>query len=178
MCAYGSYSTSCAAPNNPNKMSISGATNGVAAAQWAFKATDIGENLGFSATCPGTASGAGDASYPYVMVEIDNPTALKATVSIYTSPVTAGGTDLSLQMWVYNKTLPPQDDTALQACDYGIASDCSTLITGNPCGGDQFYWSGISSITIPAGGAVLVYNTTTAGSTSAFKLNVRTDKLQ
>jgi hypothetical protein len=152
-CSWGAYSATCAAPNNPNKMTIPTSTGAApASANWTFAADTVGDRLDptfGAASCPGTAS---TGRYPYVIVEVQNPTAQKATVTIQSLPGTA---NLDVIMWAYNKTLPPPDDTALQACDYGANDNCPTA-SGITCPGGGGYWGGLKGVTINAGASVLV----------------------
>jgi hypothetical protein len=176
-CTYGSYSATCTEPVNPNKMTISGTLNGVVTAQWALTATQVGKKV--SGTC-GVGSVSTTATYPWQAVEVKNPTALTATISVYHSGT---GKPLDTLIWVYKKTLPPNDDASLGACDFGAADSC---ITGDPCGnatatpsGSSLDWAGLENVTIPPGGKVLVYSAG-YGSTvlGNFNLNLKTTKLQ
>lgn len=178
-CQYGSFSATCAEPNNPNKMTISGTVGQVVTAQWTLAATQVGKKV--SGTCS-AANVSSTATYPWVAVEVKNPTAQAATVQMYHSGT---GAPLDTLIWVYSNTLPPTTDAQLGACNYGASDSCSVTITGNsdPCGnsanmGSSLDWAGIDNIVIPAGGKVLVYSAG-YGSTELgnFNLNLRTKAL-
>ena len=172
-CTWGGFSATCDEPNNPNKMTISGTVGQVVTAQWTLASTSTTKRpYGCSGGTPSSAS-----NYPFVAVEVKNPTNQTAEISMYHSAV-GGGTQLDTLIWVYKKTLPPSDDASLAACDFGVADSC---LSANPCGntGGNFDWAGIEKVTIPPQGKILVYS---AGYTSTelgnFNLNLRTDKLQ
>jgi hypothetical protein len=173
-CTYGSYSATCEEPINANKMTISGAVNGVVTAQWTLAATQVGKKV--SGTC-GVGSVSSTATYPWVAVEVKNPTAQTATIQVYHSGT---GNPLDTLIWIYKKTLPP-NDTTLGMCDFGAADSC---ITGDPCGntaagGSTLDWAGVDNVTIPPGGKILVYSAGYGSSeVGPFNLNLKTTKLQ
>ena len=80
------------------------------------------------------------------------------------------------------ETIPPRTDAEYKACDYGVKDSCDA--TGAPCGNattypGSGYFAGMSGVTIPPGGKVLVYTTGwDKAATGKFKLNVRTDSMQ
>lgn len=172
-CTYGGYSATCQEPSNPNKMTISATVGAVVSAQWTLAASQVGKKL--SGTCGGSASVSMPANYAWAAVEVKNPNPTqKATIQIYHSGT---GKPLDTLLWVYNKTLPPNTDALLAACDVGVADSC---IAGDPCGnsangGSSLDWAGLDNVTIPAGGKILVY---TSGYSSTvlgnFNLNLKT----
>lgn len=174
-CQWSGFSTTCDAPNNPNKMTISGTVGQTVTQQWTLTPASAAKKPG---DCG--ASSVGPSLYQQVAVEIRNPTSQKATVSIYQSKAGASAVEIDTVLWIYNKTLPPSDDAALLACDYGVEDSCGTT-PSNLCGNvtSTFNFAGASNVTINAGSAILVYSagfsTTTTG---AFNLNVKTDALQ
>jgi hypothetical protein len=116
------------------------------------------------------------APYNRVHVEVSNPTAQTATVSIFQSKAPSSP-DLEMVMWIYKNTLPPGDEASVIACDIGVATDC---IAGNPCGNpNPFLFAGLSNVVIPPHGKILVYNAGWAPPIEGpFTFNVRTDALQ
>jgi hypothetical protein len=176
-CTYGGYSATCQEPVNANKMTISATPGAVVSAQWTLAASQVGKKI--SGTCGGSASVSSSANYAWVAVEVKNPNATqKATIQIYHS---GSGAPLDTLLWVYNKTLPPNTDAMLTACDLGAADSC---LAGDPCGnlsavpaGTSLDWAGLDNVTIPAGGKILVYS---SGYTSSvlgnFNLNLKTVK--
>jgi hypothetical protein len=172
-CQWSAFSGTCAAPNNPNKMTISGTVGQVVSQQWTLSASTQGHK---PSDCGGSAS---STNVQYVAVEVKNNTAQKATVSIYQTKAPSGS-ELDTLIWVYNKTLPPQDDTTLVACDYGVEDSCSSTVPANLCANASSYnLAGLSNVTINAGASVLVYSSGYSSSvTGPFILNVKTDLLQ
>ena len=177
-CVFGSYSATCTEPVNANKMTIGATVGAVVTAPWTLAATQVGKKV--SGSCAG-GSVSSTATYPYVAVEVKNPTAQSATVQMYHSGT---GAPLDTLIWVYNVTLPPTDAT-LGSCNYGSSDSCSVTIPGNtdPCGnsanmGSSLDWAGVDNVVIPAGGKVLVYSAG-YGSTELgnFNLNLRTKAL-
>jgi hypothetical protein len=177
-CAFSGYSSTCAAPNNPNKMQISGTVNGTTSKDWSLTATNVGSRLGiFGSGCPATVS---TGNYPFVAVEVQNTTSKKATVTIQSLP--GAPTDLDIVIWAYNNTLPAQDDTALAACDYPGTDSCPSG-SGVTC--PSGYWGGLKDVTINAGASVLVYlasywdaDDTFESSTGTVNLTLKTTALQ
>jgi hypothetical protein len=177
-CTLGAVSATCAEPVNANKMTISASVGGVVTAQWTLAATQVGKKV--SGTCS-AANVSSTATYPYVAVEVKNPTAQAATVQMYHSGT---GMPLDTLIWVYNVTLPPTDAT-LGTCNYGASDSCSVTITGNtdPCGnsangGSSLDWAGVDNVVIPANGKVLVYSAGYGSSELGnFNLNLRTKAL-
>lgn len=179
-CTLGSVSATCAEPVNANKMTISATVGGVVTAPWTLAASQVGKKV--SGSCGGAASVSSTANYPYVAVEVKNPTAQSATVQMYHSGT---GNPLDTLIWVYSVTLPPTTDAQLGACNFGSSDACSVTIAGNadPCGntaggGSSLDWAGVDNVVIPAGGKVLVYSSGYGTSElGPFNLNLRTKAL-
>jgi hypothetical protein len=171
-CTWSSFSGTCAAPNNPNKMNIAASVGGVTTQQWTLSPSNVGHRA------DGCGAGtAGSSDVQQIAVEIRNNTAQTASVSVYQSKAT-GGSELDLYMWYYSKTLPPTDDASLELCDKAT-DGCSATVPTNLCGNATSYnFAGFSGISIPAGGAILVYSSGYSTSqTGNFNLNVKTDSL-
>lgn len=172
-CTWSNFSSTCAAPNNPNQMNVAATVGSVSSQTWTLSSSSVGHKpIG----CGGSAS---TSDVQRVAVQINNTTGKKATVSIYHSKA-SGGNELDTILWAYNKTLPPNDDTSLVACDYGVEDSCSGTTPSNLCGNTSVYnLAGMSNVTINAGASLLVYSAGYSGSvTGAFVLNVKTDALQ
>lgn len=178
-CVFGSLSATCTEPVNANKMTISATVGQVVTAGWSLAATQVGKKV--SGSCSGGGSVSSTATYPWVAVEVKNPTAQAATVQMYH---TGTGTPLDTLIWVYNSTLPPTDAT-LGSCNFGAADGCSITIPAvtDPCGntaggGSSLDWAGVDNVVIPAGGKVLVYSAGYGSSELGnFNLNLRTKSL-
>ncbi len=171
-CKWSGYSASCAAPNNPQKMQISTTLNGQVNANWTLAATQVGNRLSAFSGCPGSVT-TGD--YAYTIVEIQNTGAQKATVTIQSLPGTPNNLDVVI--WAYNKTLPPPDDAALQACDYGVTDTCPSG-SGITCPtSPSNYWGGLKGVTINAGASVLVVLSAYYETSDAFEPNTGTVNL-
>lgn len=172
-CTWSNYSATCAAPVNANKMTLSTTVGSVVSADWTFSPSNLMKKV--TGDCGSSAFVS--SGYQGVVVEVKNPSTTQTlTFSAYHSKA-AGGAELDTLISVYKKTVPPRTDAEYKACDWGIEDSCSA--TGAPCGNASppgYNLAGISGITIPPGGKVLVYSvgysTTTTG---AFKLNIRTD---
>ncbi len=171
-CSWGGYAATCAAPNNPNKMVIPTSTTAApTSANWTFSATNVGDSLDLFGGCPGTAR---MGNYPFQIIEIQNPTAQKATVTIQSG----GGTpDLDVVIWAYNKTLPPPDDTALGACDYPPTDSCPAS-SGITCPTVSGFWGGLKGVTINPGASVLVIISSYYATDAGFGTAVGTVNLQ
>jgi hypothetical protein len=170
-CAWGNYSSTCAAPNNANKLTISGSAAGTVAGNYSFTATKVGpRGPGFG--CPGTATA---GNFPYELVEVKNNTTKTATISAWLSGATAIDTVLS----AYATNLPPSSATEVGAC-VKTNDQCPSGLCTSP-------WSGLtgtSAVTIPPGQVVLLRfgswyaaGTPDEVTTGAVTLTVRTDAL-
>lgn len=174
-CTWGGYTATCAEPVNGNKLTASGAVNGLATFNGTLSAAYLTKRP--TSSCP-SSTVSGTANLPFVAVEVANPTAQTLTLSIYHS---GAGAPIDTLIWVYKKILAPADDNALKACDFGVADSC---ITGDPCGnsangGSSYDWAGIDNVTIPPNGKILVYSSGYGSSdTGAFTLNVKTKSVQ
>ncbi len=120
------------------------------------------------------------ADYPYVYVEVSNPTALTMTLSAWNTHASNGGPAIATVMTVY--ATKPADEAARKGCAKTVATSCPP---GLPCGAASFAGlTGTNAFTIPPSGSVLVffqsYYATGATQPSAgdVKLVVRTDALQ
>jgi hypothetical protein len=171
-CAFDAFGP-CADPN-ANQMTISTQIGAVVSAVFGAAESELGKRP--MGTCGTFTSATADATYQRVGVAIANPTSQTARISVYQSRA-PGGQDLDMVLWIYKSSLPPGNDVALLACDYGVADDC---IAGNPCGNpNTLVFAGIDSVVVPPNGKVLAYSTGYAPPIQGtFQLNVRTDALQ
>ena len=176
-CMWGNYSATCAQATTPNKMSVPATVGGVVTAKWTLAGTTHRPS-----TCPDTV-GPSSESVPYVVVELTNPTAKAAEVSLYQSKSDTGAED-DLVLWTYNGAGLPLTDAALGACVGSVADSCSGTDASNPCGNtDNFDFAELDTVAIPAGASILVYSGAygsfvTLGGDGSFNLNVKTTKLQ
>lgn len=175
-CAWDNYSATCAEANTPNKMTVP-ALNGVVSAQWT-----VAGSTKRPSTCPDTIDASSEV-VPYVAVQVTNPTAKTAVVSLYQSKSVTGKPDFDMVLWRYNGTGLPMSDAALGACVGSVADSCTGTAASNPCGntGSNYDFAGMDNVSIPAGGSILVYSGaygsfTTIGD-GTFTLNIKTTAL-
>jgi len=180
-CAWSPPSATCETPMTANKMTLSATVGGVVSAEW----TLAGDTKRPS-DCPGTV-GAGASHGPYAAVQVTNPTAKVAELTVYQSQSATGKANLDMVLWTYAGSGLPITDVALGACVNGVEDYClgsAAGLVGNPCGNtsSNFYFAGIETVSIPAGGSILVYSSTfgsgVAVGDGTFKLNLKTTKLQ
>ncbi len=131
-------------------------------------------------TCPGATIGTSVTSYQYV--EVYNPTAKTATVSVWTGKAT-GGADIDTVMAAYGGVNVPLTPAARSACLAGVADSCTDADT-TAC---KVSWAGLvgaDAVTIGPYGSALVYNASFDDASSgnphsgAYQMFVRTDALQ
>jgi hypothetical protein len=120
----------------------------------------------------------------YQFVQITNPTAQTATVSLWTSKAaTAGAQDIDTIIASY--ATQPATDQQRMACSVGVDDECTETLDPTECQGE---WAGLTktdakSVTIPPAGSVVVYvsayydTTSTNPHSGDFMLTVRTDGL-
>lgn len=171
-CAWGGFSATCEAPNNPLKLNIAGTAGSTVTGNYQLTATKVGKRT--PSYCPTTTLSA-DTDYPYEIVELKNTSTTKtAKVSVWLSGPVAIDTVLAS----YPTNLPPTSDDVTKACSK--ANDqCSTGCTSP--------WSGLMNAdgpTLAPGQAIVVrfgswypISDTDEVSTGAVTLNVRTDTL-
>jgi hypothetical protein len=161
-CTYTALSPTCAEPVNANKVALGSAAGDVASLDLALDATHMARTV-TSTACGTAAALSTTTNYPFVDVEVGNPNAQPAEITVYNSATTGTPTYLDTTLRVYASPLPPQDDAELKACSYGIGDYCAT---GVPCGGS--YLASLTGVVVPAGGKVLVRVATkyTSASTS------------
>ena len=179
-CQWGNYSGACTQATTPNKMNVPAAVGGVISAKWTLAGTTHRP----SGTCPDVVDSS-SSSVPYAVVELTNPTAKAAEVSLYQSKSATGPADIDLVLWTYNGAGLPLNDTALGACVVGVADSCTGTTASNPCGNvsTNYNFAAVDTVAIPAGATILVYSGaygsfTPIGGDSTFNLNVKTTKLQ
>jgi hypothetical protein len=176
-CTWGGVSATCEAPNNPNKLTISGTLNGIVTGNYTFAATKMGPRI--TGGCPG-ASVSTTVDHPYEIVEVKNATAQTAKIDAWLS----GPTAIDTVMAAYATNLPPQNDTERKACKFGVNDYCPSSL---PCTSqDEFSGlTGTQQIIIPPGQVVLVWfgsyypkSSTTEVTTGAVTLSLKTAVLQ
>jgi hypothetical protein len=137
-CVWSGFSTSCAAPNNANKLNIATTVNGNATGSYSLKSTQVSKRQPLYG-CGASASLSTTTDHPYEIIELTNTTAKTATVS-----VTGTGTPvIESTIAAYPNALPPTDDNSLKACttvDWGYSTA----------------YPDITGITIAAGAKILI----------------------
>ena len=167
-CTWGSFTAACAEPVNANKLTISGAVNGVVnGTGYTLAATQQGKRQPLY-SCGSSASLSTTTTHPYQIVELKNPDATKtATVQVGMT----GTPVVEVTLNAYPNNLPPMTDAELKACttsDWGYTTS----------------WPDITGVTIPPNGKIIVriqsyYESTqtTYSSTGNFGLTVTTTAL-
>jgi hypothetical protein len=91
-------------------------------------------------------------------VEVSNPTAQTATVTLYNTKA-AAGTEVDSIIWTYNGVLPPQSSAAVNACAVGVGDECAGTLANNICGNtiDTYNLASLDNVTIGPGKKILVY---------------------
>jgi hypothetical protein len=174
-CTWNSFSATCVAP--PDSVDVAPNVGSVTTTLAVLTASTTIAKL--SGTCPNAT--VTTTITPYAYVEVHNPLAKTATVSIYNS-LAVGGAVFKTELAAYAGTVVPGDDAARKACVKGVATTGTAALTG-----DAKFASldNTRVVTIAPGASVLVYvgayyaydATKPADSTGAVKLNVRTETL-
>ncbi|MBS2012390.1 MAG: hypothetical protein JST00_05865 [Deltaproteobacteria bacterium] len=176
-CTWSGFSSTC----DPLRYQLTvGATSGeTVSAIYPLRAAKTDKRM--TGTCPnGTLSAT--TTYPYVYVELVNPTGQTLTLSAWNTTASATSTVIDTTMAWYasgDPTAFPGDDAARKACAKGVVDSCPA---GLPCG--DYRWGGLTgtnAITVaPAGSVTLFFGSyyPAGGSTASegdVKLVVRTD---
>jgi hypothetical protein len=163
-CTWGSFSTVCAEPNNPNKLNIATTLNGTATGSYSLKSTQVSKRQPLY-SCGTSASLSTTTDHPYELIEVKNPDATKtATVKV----TMTGSPVVEVTLNAYPNNLPPMTDAELKNCtvsDWGYTTS----------------WPDLTSVTIAPGAKILLrvqsYYTlsqTTYSTTGNFGITVTT----
>jgi len=93
--------------------------------------------------------------YPYVYVELMNPTENPLTVSAWNTAASTSGPIIDTLMTWYAGNTKPTDEVSRKACAKGVVDACPS---GLPCGDNK--WAGITganAITLPPFGSALLF---------------------
>ena len=136
-------------------------------------------------SCPVSIATPG-AKNAYAFIEVRNPSALTATVSVWFSQAPSGP-NIDTQIAAYDGAHPPTTDTLRSACDVDVNDSCFSQIA-TAC---QTGWGGLvvddfsgGAVTIPPNASITVYAgavnevTSTLPHSGMFLLNTRTESLQ
>jgi hypothetical protein len=137
-------------------------------------------------TCPNVALSTTVSNYQYVQVA--NPTAKTATISVWSS-LASGGQNIDTIMVAYATV--PASDAQRQVCLVGVSDTCNDTSDPTSCiGADNFdQWAGLmkadgNSVTIAPNGNVIIYTAAYYGTTATqahsgnYTLSARTEALQ
>ena len=144
-----------------------------------------GKNVRLGGTCPSaTIAKSPEAAYnthkdtPFAYVQVRNPHAKTAVVTVYNSQAPGSGI-ISTVLASYARATAPTTETERKACDKGVATTGDAKLTGN---------SNFASlhptdkrVHIPPGATYTMYmsaETNSATNVGSVKLNVRTDEFQ
>lgn len=151
-CTWSGFSAACAAPVNDIVLNIPATVGATSSKTITFSAAKQGPRIsGFSA-CP-QAGALSSGNYPYQYVELHNPNAKAAKVTVYASAA-PGGAVIDTIMAGYSTAIQPMDDAAKKACAYG-ANDQSATADQALTGAADF--SILKAVPIPAGGSILIF---------------------
>jgi hypothetical protein len=184
-CTWSAFTTTCEAPVNDTVLTIPVTVGAKATNTITFSAAKVGSRI-VPGTCPVALNVYVD--HPYQYVELKNPSAKTAKVTVYTS-VAPGGVVIDTVMAAYATAIVPMDDAARKACTWG-GNDDMTAAEATALGSDvKFSILGNSATTggpvvVPAGGSVIVYVGSFYGTvavaqptTGSLRINVRLDAL-
>jgi hypothetical protein len=110
-CTWGTFSTSCAEPNNPIKLTLSGTAGGTATGTYTLAATKLGKRQPLY-SCGSSATLSTSSDYPYEIVELVNGSGKTLTITVKSA--TASTLDVAYAIFPTN--LPPTTDAELKAC--------------------------------------------------------------
>jgi hypothetical protein len=184
-CTYGNYG-GCYIPEGGTtgaELDIATTAGGTKSGTFNLPAAQTIGRLGAFDQCPNATIGTTITSYQYV--EVHNPTAQTAKVSIWGSKAPAGS-DIDTIMAVYNGFNVPLTDTARKACSVGVTDDCSDTTDPTSC---LMSWAGLMSadgnpVTIGPFNSAIVYTAAyfaasgTITTSGPYILSVRTESLQ
>ena len=148
-CTWGAYSPTCEMPVNDIVFNIGAVAGATTTKVITFTAARVGTRL--TGSCP-SANLSAPVNHPYQFVEVHNPTAKAAKVTVYVSQP-AGGALVDTVMTAYANPIQPMDDPSRKACRDGVNDDSfgDVALTGNTI------FSILKAVAIPAGGSVLVW---------------------
>lgn len=146
-CAWTPLSATCEQPVNDIVLNIGTTVAAVTTKVITLSAAKTASRL--IGACPGSLSAS--TNYAYQYVEVHNPTAKAAKVSVYGSTA-PGGQVVDTVMGVYALPIQPMDDASRKACRDGVNDQSGdTTLTGDS------NFSLVTGVAIPANSSVLVY---------------------
>jgi hypothetical protein len=177
-CTWNSFSTTCGAP--PKVIEVPPTAGSVNSTIVDLVSTKTMLKMA-SSTCP-TATINATVSTPYDYIQVHNPNAKSAVVTVYDS-LAPGGVVFHTILASYAGATPPSGDPARKACVKGVNTFGDDTITGD------FNFASLSdtdAVTVPANGSVEIYvaayNAYAAAnpknSTGPVMLSVRLDSLK
>jgi hypothetical protein len=182
-CTWGPFG-GCVVPTFGAPLTISGVPGGVITALENMPESPTLSRL-FRSTCPTTIFQPGSKN-AFAWIELDNPTSLTATVSVWFSQAT-GGAAIDTEIAVYAGNTIPATDAARESCTFGVSDSCTSSIPTACKAG----WGGLVSgdalnppITMPPNSSVMIYAgainevTSTLPHSGVFILSARTESLQ
>ena len=176
-CTWGGYSATCATPINEIVLNIGAAVAAVTSKTITFSTARMSTSLDSFDTCPSAASRSATSDHPYQYIELHNPTAKAAKVTVYASKAPPPApVQVDTIMAIYASAIQPMTDAARTPCRDGVndSSFGDEALTGNS------NYSILKGVAIPAGGSVIVYLTSYyaagagGGGTAVGDLNINT----
>ena len=175
-CSYNPFG-SCAAP--PTSVNVAPTVGSVSSTVAILSSSPAMAKM--TGTCPNPTLST-TISTPYTYIQVKNPHAKAATVSIFNS-LAPGGDVLETILAAYQGAALPTTEAARKACDKGVSITGTTSLTGNAKFASL---DNTRKVTIPAGGTVSVYvaaeraydATKPADTTGPVKLSVKTESLE
>ena len=128
-CTWGTFSTACAEPNNPIKLTLAGTAGGTATGTYTLAATKMGKR-GPLYTCGSSASISTTSDYPYELVELVNSSGKQLTIKVKSA--TTNSFDVAYA--IYPTNLPPTSDSELKMCavaEYMNYDSSTTVVPPN-----------------------------------------------
>ena len=175
-CSYNPFGD-CAAP--PTSVNVAPTVGSVSSTVAVLSSSQTMAKM--TGTCPNPTLST-TISTPYTYIQVKNPLAKAATVSIYNS-LAPGGDVLETILAAYQGAVAPTAEAARKACDKGVSISGTTALTGNTKFASL---DNTRKVTIPAGGTVSVYvaaeraydATKPADTTGSVKLSVKTESVE
>jgi hypothetical protein len=128
-CTWNTFSTACAEPNNPIKLTLAGTAGGTATGTYTLANTKMGKRQPLY-TCGSSASLSSTNDYPYELVELVNTSGKQLTIKVKSA--TASTFDVAYA--IYPTNLPPTTDAELKSCAVADYMNYDTTTTTMPAG--------------------------------------------
>lgn len=151
-CTWGAFTQTCEPPNNGGTtLVVPGQVGAIATVRVELTSAQVAPRINQFSTCPNGS--VFNSTCPYAFVEMHNPTASTATVTVYNTTA-PGGQVIDTVMTAYRGNVAPATEAERKACAFGPSGSSTAALTG-----DTKYaaLTGTTAVTLAPGARAIVW---------------------